>query len=170
MEKRNDTERIARQLQQWRDGKNPIRVHSATESRVEKGDFDLAIISPGVYHAPAILKQLAKSTAPWAMLAPTSLLQYLPEHRDRSVDKKALAVIDAAKKIIHLGCDMTWLVYNTTMKNDIVCCLSKDLALRDRLSRGDMAQYDPSESQPALPRLRPRLVSLLRKRRAALGR
>ena len=150
MEKRNDTERIARQLQQWRDGKNPIRVHSATESRVEKGDFDLAIVSPGVYHAPAILKQLAKSTVPWAMLAPTSLLQYLPEHRDRSVDTKALAVIDSAKKIIHLGCDMTWLVYNTTMKNDIVCCLSKDLALRDRLSRGDMAQYDPSESRPAL--------------------
>ena len=152
MEKRNDTERIARQLQQWRDGKTPIRVHSATEGRVEKGDFDLAIISPGDYHAPAILKQLAKSTAPWAMLAPTSLLQYLylPEHRDRSVDKAALAVIDTAKKIIHLGCDMTWLVYNTTMENDIVCCLSKDLALRDRLTRGDMAQYDPDDSRPAL--------------------
>ena len=150
MEKKNDTERLARQLQRWRSGRNPIQTFSASESRTVKADFDLAILSPGVYHAPAVFQALAGLKMPWAILGPTDMIQYLPERADRhskdGVDENALAAIDNARKVIHLGCGMTWLVGNTSMARDVVCCLAKDLALREELGRGDMSAYEPEDT------------------------
>ena len=79
---------IARLLQRWRKGKNPVNVHSMSAERIATTNYDLAISAPGVFAAPSVIQALTQRDKPYGCLVPSSLYRFLAERGDRSIDLK----------------------------------------------------------------------------------
>ena len=107
-----DTARLARQLQAWRTGRNPIKKFSCSPSNVAAQTWDLSIVVPIAETAGTIAHRMLKKGLPVACLLPTSLLHRVSQNMDGTYDKLVTQRVANSGKICFASGEYMWLIHD----------------------------------------------------------
>ena len=149
-----DTATLSRKLQAWRTPKNAIVQTKPREGYKFTAGLHIFVSVPEA--APILARRLLDAQAPFAILIPSDLVQYVADG-DTEEDKVARKRLEATAKLTHLSAGLTWLVGGLPTTEHLVTCAAIVAA-----NEADAEGETPTETAP------PELTGWLREKVGSL--
>jgi transposase InsO family protein len=106
------TQKVAQQVQAWRQPTNPINVHSITHTVPPSPDTELIITMPRAEDAPRIAARLLTTKIPFAILVPSDLAPRIAQPNQFESQPDLAEPYTTAGKIMFLDSDHLWIMGN----------------------------------------------------------
>jgi len=106
------TQKVAQQVQAWRQPTNPIDVHSITHTTPPSSDTELIITMPRAEDGPRIAARLLSTTIPFALLLPSDLAPRILQPNQFASQPDLAEPYATAGKIMFLDSDHMWFTGN----------------------------------------------------------
>jgi transposase InsO family protein len=106
------TQKVAQQVQAWRQPTNPIDVHSITHNTPPSPETELIITMPRAEDAPRIAARLLTTQIPFALLVPSDLAPRIPQPHQFDSQPDLAKPYATAGKIMFLDSDHLWIMGN----------------------------------------------------------